>query len=65
MVVHTEQQFNTDHPSSVAFLLGQKQLIQDCLLAHAHCEVHGCPARIWGGGPIFGPVKVYGGKKAK
>jgi len=46
MVVHTEQFNNTDHPGSVVFLLEQKQLFQDCLFAHAHCKVHGCPAGI-------------------
>ena len=32
MVVRTEQQYNTDHASSVVLLLGQKQLFEDCLL---------------------------------
>ena len=36
MVVSTEQQYNTDHASSVVLLLGQKQLFEDCLLGLLH-----------------------------
>ena len=60
--LHTEQWFNTNHPSSVVFLLGQKQ---DCLLSlHSYSPVHGCLSHhLRRKSIIFGPVKVYRGKK--
>ena len=64
MVVHTEQQFNTDHPSSVVFLLGQKQASRIfCWLMHTAKFMVALPASK--GRINFGPVKVYERKKAK
>ena len=42
MVVRTEQQYNTDHASSVVLLLGQKHAaLRGLSLGSAHCTVHG------------------------
>ena len=66
-IVHTEQWFNTDHdPSSVVFLLGQKQTLPGLSLESAYCPVHGCLSHhLRRESIIFHPVKVYRGKKAE
>ena len=65
ITVHTEQQLNTDHASSVVFLLGQKQLFQDYLLGLHTAQFMVTFISMYGEHQFLGPVKVYGGEEAK